>query len=136
MQTPTVTGEGDMGEEIRSQLTILKQRVTETGLELERCRQVHEAFTADYFTAKEQAYSFNNFVQQNGENHPDVKKFRAKKDIFEKHVREKVKTKQKNPREFIRSYNLYLSLLLYCSILNLSANTRHSSTRTSTSSKT
>ena len=79
-----------MGAQIRSELGVLKQRVTETGLELERCRNNQEAFSVEYHMLREQIAGFNTFVEQNGEQHPDCKKHRAKKELLEKQIKEAV----------------------------------------------
>lgn len=78
-----------IADQIRQQITSLKQRVQETGLELDRCKQEQEAFSVEYYHLQEKNIQFQSFVQQNGEQHPDVKKYRATKEGMENATRQK-----------------------------------------------
>ncbi len=59
-------------------------------MDLDRCRQEQEAFSVEYYTFKERNIQFENFVQQHGEQHPDVKRHRISKDAREKSIKQKV----------------------------------------------
>ena len=78
-----------MAAQIRQQISTHKQKVQETGAELDRCRQVQEAFSVEYYTFREKNVQFESFVEQHGEQHPDAKKFRASKETMEKDIRNK-----------------------------------------------
>lgn len=84
------TGEGDMAAHIRQQIHVLKQKVQETGLDLDRCRQEQEAFSVEYYTFRERNIQFESFVQQHGDQHPDAKKHRTSKEGMEKAIKQKV----------------------------------------------
>ena len=85
-----------MGAHIRQQIPILKQKIQETGIELDRCRQEQEAFSVEYYTFRERKVQFESFVQTHGEQHPDVKKHRTQKDSMEKTIKKKVSTFLRN----------------------------------------
>ena len=90
-QAPNLSCGGDpqVGSQIREQITALKQRVQETGADLDKCRQEQEAFSVEYYTFKERDVQLSNFVAANGENHPDAKKHKAAKESMEKAIRQK-----------------------------------------------
>ena len=90
LQAPsTSSGDGDMATHIRQQIAILKQKVQGTGVELDRCRQEQEAFSVEYYTFRERNVQFESFVQQHGEQHPDVKKHKTNKETMEKAIKQK-----------------------------------------------
>lgn len=57
-------GGGELSNQIRQQIEILKGKVTETGLELDRCRQEQEAFSMEYYTFKENNAKFESMQAQ------------------------------------------------------------------------
>lgn len=79
-----------MASHIRQQIAVLKQKVHETGLELDRCRQEQEAFSVEYYTFRERNIQFESFVQTHGDQHPDAKKHKASKENMEKAIKQKV----------------------------------------------
>ncbi len=58
------SGDGELATQIRQQLELLKSKVTETGLELDRCRQEQEAFSVEYYSFRESSLRFENLQQQ------------------------------------------------------------------------
>ena len=91
MQSPGVScAEGDVAAHIRQQIAVLKQKVQETGQEMDVCKQEQEAFSVEYYTFRERNVQFESFVAQHGEQHPDVKKHRASKESMEKAIKQKV----------------------------------------------
>ena len=82
--------DADLASKIRQQIALLRQKVQETGQELDRCRQEQEAFSMEFHSFREKNVQFESFVQQNGAEHPDVKRYRATKETMEKHIKEGV----------------------------------------------
>jgi uncharacterized protein (DUF3084 family) len=78
-----------MASIIRQEIAALKQQVSTTGTELDRIKQEQETFSTEYYDFKGKCIQFENFKQQHGDAHPDVKKFKASKDSMEKHIRNK-----------------------------------------------
>lgn len=81
-----------MAAHIRQQIAVLKQKVQETGHDLDRCKQEQEAFSMEYYTFKERGSQLEQFVMQHGDQHPDVKKHKAQKESMEKNIKTKVFT--------------------------------------------
>ncbi len=63
--------------------------MTQTGNELDSIRMKQEEFSSDYYNFKTMNAQLENFIQQNGEQHADVKKFRAQKEATEKAIKQK-----------------------------------------------
>lgn len=61
---PADNGEVDLAAQIRSEIELLKGKVTETGTVLDRCRQEQEAFSMEYYTYKENNAKFESMKQQ------------------------------------------------------------------------
>ena len=59
-----VPAEGELASQIRQQIEILKGRVSETGVELDRCRQEQEAFSMEYYSFREMAQKCESMQQQ------------------------------------------------------------------------
>ena len=79
-----------MAAHIRQQIAVLKQKVQETGQEMDVCKQEQETFSVEYYTFRERNVQFESFVAQHGEQHPDVKKHRASTESMEKAIKQKV----------------------------------------------
>ena len=58
------SGEGEVASQIRQQIEVLKGKVAETGVELDRCRQEQEAFSVEYYTLRESHVKYENMEQQ------------------------------------------------------------------------
>ena len=58
------TAAADIGSQIRQTLENLKGKVSETGVELDRCRQEQEAFSVEYYTFKETNHKYEILLQQ------------------------------------------------------------------------
>jgi len=83
--------DSEMSTHLRQKIAELKQRTLETGAELDRCKQDQEAFSVEYYTFRERNLQFETFVQQHGDQHPDVKKHKASKETMEKTIKQKVR---------------------------------------------
>ena len=58
------SAEGEVASQIRQQIENLKGRVSETGVELDRCRQEQEGFSVEYYTFRESQTKFESMQQQ------------------------------------------------------------------------
>jgi len=81
--------EQSLEQQIRQKLSVLKQRVAETGLELERCKHEQEAVTMEIYTFKENDAKYEQLKLQNGEAHADVKKWKISRDKMELGIKQK-----------------------------------------------
>ena len=57
-------GGGDIGAQIRQTIEKLKNNVTETNGELDRCKQDQEAFSVEYYSFREQNQRYEAMLQQ------------------------------------------------------------------------
>ena len=55
---------GDIGAQIRQTIEKLKNNVTETNGELDRCKQDQEAFSVEYYSFREQNQRYEAMLQQ------------------------------------------------------------------------
>lgn len=55
---------GDIGAQIRQTIEKLKNNVTETNSELDRCKQDQEAFSVEYYSFREQNQRYEAMLQQ------------------------------------------------------------------------
>jgi len=81
--------EQSLEQQIRQKLSLLKQKVAETGSELERCKHEQEAVTTDIYTFKETDAKYEQLKQQNGEAHTEVKKWKVSRDKMELGIKQK-----------------------------------------------
>lgn len=87
----TATSESEIATKIRQQLTVLKQKVTETATELDKCRTEQEQFSVEYYSCRENSNRLQALQQQHAEQHPQVKAHKAQKETMEKGIKAKVK---------------------------------------------
>ena len=80
---PGATLEQSKEQKIRTQLQSLKQRVTQTGIQLKSCMNEQEVVTSELYSFNEQGDKFSALESQHGPNHEEVKKMKM--------IREKVK---------------------------------------------
>ena len=73
-------------------------------MELDRIRQEQEAFSVEYYTLKEKNIQLESYVHQHGEQHPDVKKFKAGKENMEKAIKQKYLNLSSQRQELINAY--------------------------------
>jgi len=83
------TAAADIGSQIRQTLENLKGKVSETGVELDRCRQEQEAFSVEYYTFKETNHKYEILLQQHGPQKPEVVQMKKQKEAMEKSIRNK-----------------------------------------------
>jgi len=76
-------------QQIRQKLSLLKQRVGETGLELENCNHEQESVTMEIYSFKENDAKYEQLKLQNGEAHADVKKWKVNRDKMELGIKQK-----------------------------------------------
>lgn len=89
MVPTSATTDADIAAQIKQQIGVLKQRIQGTGTELDRCRHEQEAFSMEYYHLQEKNVQYESLLQAHGEQHPDVKKFRATKEGLENATRQK-----------------------------------------------
>ena len=58
------SAEGEVASQIRQQIENLKGRVSETGMELDRCKQEQEGFSVEYYTFRESQTKVESMQQQ------------------------------------------------------------------------
>jgi len=81
--------EQSLEQVIRQKLTMLKQRVAETGSELERCKHEQEAVTMEIYSFKENGAKYDQLKLQHGEAHAEVKKWKANRDKMQAGIEQK-----------------------------------------------
>jgi len=81
--------EQSLEQQIRQKLSLLKQKVAETGSELERCKHEQEAVTMEIYTFKENDAKYDQYKLQNGEANSDVKKLKINRDKMELGIKQK-----------------------------------------------
>ena len=89
-----VGAESEIASKIRQQLVLLKQKVGETGTELDKCRTEQEQFSVEYYSCRENSNRLQALQQQHGEQHQQVKALKAQKEAMEKSIKAKVKINQ------------------------------------------
>jgi len=80
--------EQSLEQQIRQNIDLLKQKVNQTGEELEHCKQVQESLTMDICHFKENTAKWEQLKGQQGEAHPDVKKHKARLDQMENKLKQ------------------------------------------------
>ena len=85
-----VAAESEIASKIRQQLVLLKQKVGETGAELDKCKTEQEQFSVDYYSCRENSNRLQALQQQHGEQHQQVKALKTQKETMEKSIRVKV----------------------------------------------
>ena len=85
-----VGADSEIGQKIRQQLVLLKQKVGETGTELDKCKTEQEQFSVEYYACRENSSRLQALQQQHGEQHQQVKALKAQKEAMEKSIRVKV----------------------------------------------
>lgn len=81
--------EQSLEQQIRQKLSLLKQRVAETGSELERCKHEQEAVTMEIYSFKETNAKYDQIKLQHGEAHAEVKKWKINRDKMELGIKQK-----------------------------------------------
>ena len=81
---------GDVANKIRQQLAIMKQKIGETGGELDRCKNELEQFSVEYYACRENSSRLTNLQQQYGDQNHEVKALKAQKEAMETSIRNKV----------------------------------------------
>ena len=82
--------DSEIATKIRQQLTLLKQKVGETGAELDKCRTEQEQFSVEYYSCRENSNRLQALQQQHGDQHQQVKALKAEKERMEKSIKAKV----------------------------------------------
>ena len=85
-----VGAESEIASKIRQQLVLLKQKVGETGTELDKCKTEQEQFSVEYYACRENSSRLTALQQQHGEQHQQVKALKTQKEAMEKSIRVKV----------------------------------------------
>jgi len=80
---------GDIGAQIRQTIEKLKNNVTETNGELDRCKQDQEAFSVEYYSFREQNQRYEAMLQQSGPQKPEVVQMKKQKESATKTIQER-----------------------------------------------
>ena len=84
------SGDNEVASKIRSQLAMLKQKISETDDELKVCRTEQEQFSVEYYSCRENSNRLTALQQQHGDENPQVKQLKANKEQMEKNIKAKV----------------------------------------------
>ena len=68
----------------------MKQKISETGGELDRCKTEQEQFSVEYYACRENSGRLTSLQQQHGDQNPQVKALKAQKEAMEASIRTKV----------------------------------------------
>ena len=77
-----VGAESEVGIKIKQQLVLLKQKVGETGAELDKCKSEQEQFSVEYYACRENSNRLTALQQQHGEQHQQVKALKTQKETI------------------------------------------------------
>ena len=104
-----IATESQNSTRIRQQLSILKQKITETATQLSNCRTEHEQFSVEYYACKENANRLLALEQQHGKEDSKVKAFKAQKEALEKQIKTRYGFMQRHQtqllNDFVGTYN-------------------------------
>lgn len=81
--------QGQMDQIIRGKISILKQKVQETGMELDKCRQEQEAFSVEYYAFRESMNRTEALVAMHGESHQDCVRSKQENQLQKKQIQMK-----------------------------------------------
>ena len=84
------SAESEIAVKIRQQLAVLKQKVTETATELDKCRTEQEQFSVEYYSCRENSNRLQALQQQHGDQNAQVKALKVNKETMEKSIKSKV----------------------------------------------
>ena len=84
------SAESEIAVKIRQQLALLKQKVTETATELDKCRTEQEQFSVEYYSCRENSNRLQALQQQHGDQNAQVKALKVNKETMEKSIKSKV----------------------------------------------
>ena len=85
--------DNEVANKIRQQLALLKQKIGETGGELDRCKSEQEQFSVEDYACREHSSRYTNLQQQHGDQNTQVKALKAQKEAMEASIRNKVSIK-------------------------------------------
>lgn len=89
---------------IKQQLSVLKQRVTESGNQLDHCRQGQEAFFVEFYSYKERSSRYEALLQEHGEQNQNVARLKLEIDALNRSIKQKygtMKTRQSDLLNFL-----------------------------------
>jgi len=105
------SAEGEVASQIRQQIENLKGRVSETGMELDRCKQEQEGFSVEYYTFRESQTKVESMQQQLGEQNPEVQRLKKQQASMNNAIRSKylslTNKRQELTAAFKNMYDLY-----------------------------
>jgi len=81
-------GSSELASQIRQQIEVLKGKIHETSVELDRCKQEQEVFSGDYFLFRENKAKFDSMQQQLG-SEQEVQKIKKQQDAMNKSIQAK-----------------------------------------------
>ena len=86
----TLGEHNEVANKIRQQLAMMKQKIGETGGELDRCKNEQEQFSVEYYDCRVNSSRLTNLQQQYGDQNQEVKALKAQKEAMETSIRNKV----------------------------------------------
>merc|ERR1719210_1053565 len=89
---------------IRQQLAIMKQKIGETGGELDRCKNELEQFSVEYYDWRVNSSRLTNLQQQYGDQNQEVKALKAQKEAMETSIRNKYSSMQNHQLQLINAF--------------------------------
>jgi len=96
--------ENEVANKIRQQLASLKQKIGETGGELDRCKTEQEQFSVEYYACRENSGRLTSLQQQHGDQNPQVKALKAQKEAMEASIRTKYSSMQNHQSQLINAF--------------------------------
>jgi len=103
--------DNEVANKIRQQLALLKQKIGETGGELDRCKSEQEQFSVEYYACREHSSRYTNLQQQHGDQNTQVKALKAQKEAMEASIRNKYSSMQHHQSQLIHTFaNIYTTV--------------------------
>merc|ERR1712012_241582 len=103
--------DNEVANKIRQQLALLKQKIGETGGELDRCKSEQEQFSVEYYACREHSSRYTNLRQQHGDQNTQVKALKAQKEAMEASIRNKYSSMQHHQSQLIYEFvNIFKSV--------------------------
>ena len=85
--------DNEVANKIRQQLALLKQKIGETGGELDRCISELEQFLLEYYACREHSSRYTTLQHQHGDQNTQVKALKAQKEAMEASIKNNVSIK-------------------------------------------
>ena len=104
MALADIAAESQSSNQIRQQLSTLKQKINETATQLSNCRTEHEQFSVEYYACKENSNRLQALQQQHGEEDAKVKAFKTQKEAMEKQIKQRYVIMQRHQTQLVNDF--------------------------------